>query len=74
MLFILPDRRVARGFGEAEKQRDASGEKAWMAAIGLYKFLSCLKRDSKWGKKRGGKEPQKRQIKQKGGFSADTDM
>lgn len=46
VLFILPDWRVARSFGEAEKQRDAVGEKAWMAAIGLYKFLSCLKRDS----------------------------
>lgn len=38
VLFILPDRRVAGSFGEAEKQRDAFGEEAWMAALGLYKF------------------------------------
>lgn len=41
VFFTLSDRRVARSFGEAEKQRDASGEEAWMAAIGLFK-LTCF--------------------------------
>lgn len=35
----LSDRRLARSFGEAEEQRDAFGEKAWMATIGMYKLF-----------------------------------
>lgn len=42
LLFTVSDRCVARSFGEAEKQRDASGEEAWMAAIGLFQFLCCM--------------------------------
>lgn len=42
VFFTLSDRCVARSFGEAEKQRDASGEETWMAAIGLFQLLCCL--------------------------------
>lgn len=34
---FLSDWRTARSFGEAEKQRDALREKAWLAAFGMYK-------------------------------------
>lgn len=36
------DWRVARSFGEAEEQRDALREKAWLAAFGMYPKLEML--------------------------------
>lgn len=47
VLFTLSDRCIARSFGEAEKQRDAFGEEAWMAAVGLFKLLCCLTANGK---------------------------
>lgn len=38
------DWRVTRGFGEAEEQRDALGEEAGLASLGMYSWLDSLRR------------------------------